>query len=178
MTENEIAKQILDAAFLVHTKLGPVFSNRCMRSSWLASIEEMNYIATIGLEVHVQLKTRSKNVLRVPGDDWRRKQILAHLSDLPGSAWCIAGDESRSAAHDRSNGLMLGCDIAPISKFDRKIISIRTCRRISDFTIRHAALHERQRAITRSGLPERCAEKYRNPRQGNCIWCGSISRRT
>ncbi len=31
MTENEIAKQILDAAFAVHTKLGPGLSNPCMR---------------------------------------------------------------------------------------------------------------------------------------------------
>jgi hypothetical protein len=31
MTENEIAKQILDAAFRVHTKLGPGLSSRFMR---------------------------------------------------------------------------------------------------------------------------------------------------
>jgi hypothetical protein len=31
MTENEIAKQIPDAAFVVHTKLGPGSSNRFMK---------------------------------------------------------------------------------------------------------------------------------------------------
>src|SRR5438046_3242368 len=79
----------------------------------------MNYITTIGLEVHVQLKTRSKMFCASPvefGAEPNRHTCpicLGLLSALP-----VMNHEALRLTV--LTGLMLGCDIAPISKFDRK----------------------------------------------------------
>jgi aspartyl-tRNA(Asn)/glutamyl-tRNA(Gln) amidotransferase subunit B len=79
----------------------------------------MNYEAVIGLEVHVQVKTRSKMFTRVatgfgePPNTLTDPVVLA----LPGALPVM-----NKAALDRiiKVGLMLGCEIAPVCKWDRK----------------------------------------------------------
>ena len=77
------------------------------------------YIATIGLEVHVQLKTRSKMFCASPvqfGAEPNTHTCPTCLG-LPGALPVMNGEALRMTV---LTGLMLGCDIAPVSKFDRK----------------------------------------------------------
>src|SRR6266513_1890341 len=79
----------------------------------------MNYIATIGLEVHVQLKTRSKMFCGSPvefGAEPNTHTCPVCLG-MPGALPVINHDALRMTV---LTGLMLGCDLASISKFDRK----------------------------------------------------------
>jgi aspartyl-tRNA(Asn)/glutamyl-tRNA(Gln) amidotransferase subunit B len=79
----------------------------------------MNYEAVIGLEVHVQVRTRSKMFTRVatgfgePPNTLTDPVVLA----LPGTLPVM-----NKAALDAiiKTGLLLGCDIAPVCKWDRK----------------------------------------------------------
>src|SRR5437016_1285102 len=79
----------------------------------------MSYITTIGLEVHVQLKTRSKMFCTCPvefGADPNTHTCPVCLG-LPGALPVMNHEALRMTV---LTGLMLGCDIAPICKFDRK----------------------------------------------------------
>ena len=79
----------------------------------------MKYIATIGLEVHVQLKTRSKMFCACPvefGAEPNSHTCPVCLG-LPGALPVMNHEALRMTV---VTGLMLGCDIAPTSKFDRK----------------------------------------------------------
>jgi aspartyl-tRNA(Asn)/glutamyl-tRNA(Gln) amidotransferase subunit B len=79
----------------------------------------MNYIATIGLEVHVQLKTRSKMFCASPvefGAEPNTHTCPVCLG-MPGALPVMNHEALRMTV---LTGLMLGCDIAPVSKFDRK----------------------------------------------------------
>jgi aspartyl-tRNA(Asn)/glutamyl-tRNA(Gln) amidotransferase subunit B len=79
----------------------------------------MKYIATIGLEVHVQLKTRSKMFCSCPvefGADPNTHTCPTCLG-LPGALPVMNHEALRMTV---LTGLMLNCDIAPTSKFDRK----------------------------------------------------------
>jgi aspartyl-tRNA(Asn)/glutamyl-tRNA(Gln) amidotransferase subunit B len=79
----------------------------------------MNYIATIGLEVHVQLKTRSKMFCASPvefGAEPNTHTCPVCLG-FPGALPVMNEEALRMTL---LTGLMLGCDIAPVSKFDRK----------------------------------------------------------
>jgi len=79
----------------------------------------MNYIATIGLEVHVQLKTRSKMFCDSPvefGSEPNAHTCPICLG-LPGALPVMNQEALRMTV---LTGLMLGCDIATVSKFDRK----------------------------------------------------------
>jgi len=79
----------------------------------------MQYITTIGLEVHVQLKTRSKMFCACPvefGAEPNTHTCPVCLG-LPGALPVMNHEALRITA---LTGLMLGCDIAPICKFDRK----------------------------------------------------------
>src|SRR5947207_411077 len=79
----------------------------------------MNYIATIGLEVHVQLKTRSKMFCASPvefGAEPNTHTCPVCLG-LPGALPVMNHEALRMTV---LTGLMLGCDIAPVCKFDRK----------------------------------------------------------
>ena len=79
----------------------------------------MNFIATIGLEVHVQLKTRSKMFCTSPvefGGEPNTHTCPVCLG-LPGALPVMNHEALRITV---LTGLMLGCDIAPVSKFDRK----------------------------------------------------------
>src|SRR5207249_1982994 len=79
----------------------------------------MKYITTIGLEVHVQLKTRSKMFCASPvefGAEPNTHTCPICLG-LPGALPVMNQEALRMTV---LTGLMLGCDIAPISQFDRK----------------------------------------------------------
>jgi len=79
----------------------------------------IRYIATIGLEVHVQLKTRSKMFCASPvefGAEPNTHTCPVCLG-LPGALPVMNHEALRMTV---LTGLMLGCDIAPICKFDRK----------------------------------------------------------
>src|SRR6184192_1867457 len=79
----------------------------------------MNYITTIGLEVHVQLKTRSKMFCTCPVEFGAgpNTHTCPVCLGLPGALPVMNREALRMTA---LTGLMLGCDIAPICKFDRK----------------------------------------------------------
>ena len=79
----------------------------------------MQYIATIGLEVHVQLKTRSKMFCASPVEFGAEPNTHACpvCLGLPGALPVMNHEALRMTV---LTGLMLGCDIAPICKFDRK----------------------------------------------------------
>jgi aspartyl-tRNA(Asn)/glutamyl-tRNA(Gln) amidotransferase subunit B len=82
-------------------------------------MNHMNYITTIGLEVHVQLKTRSKMFCASPvefGAEPNTHTCPVCLG-LPGALPVINHEALRMTV---LTGLMLGCDIAPVCKFDRK----------------------------------------------------------
>jgi len=79
----------------------------------------MKYVASIGLEVHVQLKTRSKMFCACPvefGVEPNTHTCPICLG-LPGALPVMNHEALRLTV---LTGLMLGCDIAPICKFDRK----------------------------------------------------------
>jgi len=78
-----------------------------------------NYEAVIGLEVHVQIRTRSKMFTRVPTGYGQPENTLTDptVLALPGALPVM-----NRAALDAiiKAGLMLGCEIAPVCKWDRK----------------------------------------------------------
>jgi aspartyl-tRNA(Asn)/glutamyl-tRNA(Gln) amidotransferase subunit B len=79
----------------------------------------MTYIATIGLEVHVQLRTRSKMFCACPvefGAEPNTHTCPICLG-VPGALPVMNHEALKLTV---LTGLMLGCNIAPICKFDRK----------------------------------------------------------
>src|SRR5438445_191284 len=79
----------------------------------------MKYLVTIGLEVHVQLNTRSKMFCASPvefGAEPNTHTCPVCLG-LPGALPVMNQEALRMTV---LMGLMLGCDIAAVSKFDRK----------------------------------------------------------
>jgi len=79
----------------------------------------MNYEAVIGLEVHIQIKTKSKMFTRVAAGYGHDANTLTDpvVLALPGVLPVM-----NKAALDAivKAGLLLGCDIAPVCKWDRK----------------------------------------------------------
>jgi aspartyl-tRNA(Asn)/glutamyl-tRNA(Gln) amidotransferase subunit B len=90
-----------------------------MRCRSIENSVEMNYVANIGLEVHAQLKTRSKMFCSCPvqfGAPSNSRTCPVCLG-LPG-ALPVMNREALSLT--LLTGVMLDCDIAELSKFDRK----------------------------------------------------------
>ncbi|MDO8545088.1 MAG: Asp-tRNA(Asn)/Glu-tRNA(Gln) amidotransferase subunit GatB [Opitutaceae bacterium] len=83
------------------------------------SPNQSGYEAVIGLEVHVQVKTRSKIFTRVAAGYGHEPNTLTDpvVLGLPGALPVM-----NKAALDAviKAGLLLGCDIAPVCKWDRK----------------------------------------------------------
>jgi aspartyl-tRNA(Asn)/glutamyl-tRNA(Gln) amidotransferase subunit B len=79
----------------------------------------MSYLTTIGLEVHVQLRTHSKMFCPCPVEFGAppNSHTCPTCLGLPGGLPVINGEAVRLTV---LTGLMLGCDIPTRSKFDRK----------------------------------------------------------
>ena len=137
-----------------------------------------NYITTIGLEVHVQLKTRSKMFCASPvefGAEPNTHTCPVCLG-LPGALPVMNLEALRMTV---LTGLMLGCDIAPVCKFDRKNYfypDMPKNYQISQYdlplcTNGAVPLHD-------LAYPKDAQKTIVDAGQGSSIWCGFISRKT
>ena len=120
----------------------------------------------IGLEIHVQLKTRTKMFCRcaaassAPPNTQTCPVCLAH----PGRA---AGAEPQAVEWTIKLGLALGCEIAAARGLPpQELLLPRPSQGLSDLPVRPAALRER---------PVRCARRRRRHGSGSCA---RTSRRT
>ena len=79
----------------------------------------MDWETVIGLEVHVQLRTRTKMFCGCR-DDVRRSAQHQRLPDLPGPAGRAAGAQRRGDPAGRRGAIALGCTVHATSVFARK----------------------------------------------------------
>ena len=95
----------------------------------------MKYEAVIGLEVHVQLDTKSKMFTRVPYGFGREPNSLTDcvVLGLPGALPVMNYEAIEKSI---KVGLLLGCDIAETCKWDRKnYFYSRHAQKLSNFPI-------------------------------------------
>ena len=164
-------EKALDYALGITEKNGPARAGR------VPLFMAQQYIATIGLEVHVQLRTRSKMFCGCPVEYGAPPN--AHTCPiclgLPGALPAMNGEALKMTA---LTGLMLGCQIAEVCKFDRKNYFYPDMPK-------NYQISQYDRPICLGGqvpLPEWLIPRTRrNPsrrRTKRCRSCASTSRRT
>ena len=80
----------------------------------------MNYESTVGLEIHVELKTKSKMFCSCPNNPWEKcpnVNICPICTAQPGTLPVINREAVNKVVE---TGLALNCKISEQSKFDRK----------------------------------------------------------
>ena len=136
------------------------------------------YVPTIGLEVHVQLKTRSKMFCACPvefGAEPNTHTCPVCLG-FPGALPVMNEEALKMTA---LTGLMLGCEIAGHLQIrPEELFLSGHAEELPDHAIRSADLPRRRRAAARLCLSEGRAEEHRATRQESCGSRAFISRRT
>jgi hypothetical protein len=105
--------------------------------------DEMDYEPVIGLEVHAQLKTKSKIFSPAPTEFGAppNSQVNPICLGMPGVLPVLNGKALEYAV---KAALAVKCEMP--ARFARKTTSIRTCRRLSDFAVK-ALFHRRMADI-------------------------------
>lgn len=89
----------------------------------------MRYGTVIGLEVHIELLTETKIFCSCPTEfgGEPNTHVCPVCLGLPGTLPTL---NKKAVELSVRAGLAAGCEITPISRFDRKIIFTPTCRRL------------------------------------------------
>ena len=120
----------------------------------------------VGLEIHVQLKTRTKMFCRCANGfgGGQNTQTCPVCLGLPGA---LPVPNRRAIEWTIKLGLALGCEIADRGRSSRaRTTSTPTCQGLPDLPVRPAALRRRQRARADAGRRPRDRDRPRAPRGG------------
>ena len=120
----------------------------------------------IGLEIHVQLSTRSKMFCRCPNESGRRAQH-AHLPGLHGAARRAAGRQPRGRrAHDRGRARAGVRDRAAFDVPPQELLLSRLAQGVPDQPVRRTALQRRPAGRADGRRRRRGGLRARAPRGG------------